>query len=685
MSAPSGATLPALFLAFGLWSLSATSAQALGVGRPQTLSALGQPLHLLFPVALSSGETLGPDCVRAEVLAGDARLPAHVVQIVLDGESEASVRALRLQSALQIDEPLVTVNLSLGCPARLMRQYTAFIDPPGANLAAAAQTAAPVATVRNYTPQMQAALSTAEARPASLLAQPPQAWRAADAASAAASRVASSHRREPEREAAREGAREQPVQAPVPPKPQRKPASKPAASALATLAGTGARGGARLQMEPAEALLGAPTASAPAAAAASQPASAASAPPDLQAERMAGLEASLKKLQDEQRATLAQMQGLRLQLERAQGERYGGPLVYVLGLLCIALGAAAFYFRRSREQERQLNESAWWSDVKHSMRESAADEVRAPAPRAVVPPPAPRISSAEEMEEHTIVLPGLSVDAGPHAMPEPETVPVAVSSAPAAHPEPDHEPVSFTLVEPAADSPAPAPAAAQPTGRINVEDLIDLEQQVEFFLVLGQDDAALELLNKRIDGDASEVPWPYLKALSLHQRAGRLAEFEALARRYAEHLGQMQPEWAQNLEGEGGLADQPEMLKQVQRRWSSSASCMALLQALLVGHAETRRPPEPLARGALDLAVLADLLTLYGVARDLSEHEVRSEDIDLFLPLDAPAHGSAAGMMATMIWQATPASAPLTAAHALEVDISLDGDEAAPTQPDTKA
>eukprot|EP01136_Pigoraptor_vietnamica_P010497 Opistho-1_new@3383 len=94
-----GAILLTTSLSLGL----TTEALGLGVGRPVTQSALGQPLNLVFPIRLNAGETLGPDCVHAEVLAGDARLPANLVQLQLEGESEASVRAVRLQSVVQID------------------------------------------------------------------------------------------------------------------------------------------------------------------------------------------------------------------------------------------------------------------------------------------------------------------------------------------------------------------------------------------------------------------------------------------------------------------------------------------------------------------------------------------------------------------------------------------------------
>ncbi|MFY8118851.1 MAG: hypothetical protein ACOVLH_13650, partial [Roseateles sp.] len=78
----------------------------------------------------------------------------------------------------------------------------------------------------------------------------------------------------------------------------------------------------------------------------------------------------------------------------------------------------------------------------------------------------------------------------------------------------------------------------------------------------------------------------------------------------------------------------------------------------------------------LDLASCRELLLLYGVARDLSEHEVRSTDIDLFLPLDSPA----SDMMATMVWQ-TGSAASNSVRAGLEVDIPLGEDEAPTVRP----
>ena len=755
------------------------AAHAVGLGRPQTLSSLGQPLHLAFPLSLGTGESLAPECVSAEVLAGDVRLPQGTVQIELEGPTQTSVRALRLRSTQQISEPIVSVNLQLGCPTRLVRQFTAFIDPPDVD-SAAATAAPPAVVVRQYTPQMQAALATADARPSQLLAPLPQAstelarvpsvepLRNAGQVLPSPAPVRSASAPETPREVgdsrqaataslpaaskpvAKRPDADKPSLAPSPaqPRAEAKPAGKPAekptdkatekraekpnekstAKAAGKPAddklqapGTPASAAApRLRLEPAE-VLNDEAALARATALADSPASAASAAasaavlPEGEAERLVRLEQGLKLLQFEQREAQGQIVSLRSQLEQARAERYLNPLVYGLGVAVLMLLGLVAFLWRSRQRERLMLESQWWREVRDEVQDAPAQDEAATAaaqPRAAAPAPAPLApapASAAELSSAQPALPTAALDGlhveyhqeAPTAVPTLElsqalsadmlapaqmpafeaTSPVPAeegtpelpelsSAAPSAPmPEPALEPISFQFIE---STPA-VPQRAVP--RINVEELIDLEQQAEFFVVLGQDEAAIELLTRRIADDARDVALPYLKLLRIYQRRDQRHEFETLGREFAERFGRPIPGWIESLDHGAGLEGQPEVLRLVQRRWGDSAATMSLLQALLVGHAEQGSGvPEVLPVGAYDLSAQADLLLLYGVARDISEQEVRGDDVDLFLPLDSTASKPATGMMATMVWQ-RPGNTPLAAPGPLEVDISLDEPE----------
>lgn len=614
---------PRVLSVFVLSAAALGPVQALGVGRPLTLSALGQSLNLVFPVRLSNGETLSLDCVRAEVLAGESRVPANLIQLQLEGEGEAAVRAVRLQSLVQIDEPLVTINLSLGCPARFTRQYTAFIDPPGA---ATTPAEAPEPVLRQYSPALSAALATAEARAGALLA-PGQAAASAAPAPAVVKPVA------------------KPV-AKAPARPRRA-APRPSPAPM-------------LQLEPAEVLAAAPAASAAAAA---------SAPDAATLARLAQLEQTLLKLQSENQTTRQELKLVSQRLVEAQSAGSQGPWVYALGLLSLMLAGSSLYLWRSRRGEHLSQESAWWDQARS---ERAADPVAAAEPgKPAVPiaPPVPASAAAPAavevmshwgsltaQDEPTLALPSLVAVAPPS--PQPPAV-AAVELTP--------ESISFQLEDATAVAPVSVAPANDVVSTVTVEELIDLEQQIDFFMVLGQDAAAIELLESRLQGSGAEVALPHLKLLEVLQRRGDEAAFAIAAQRYAAAFGISAPAWGPAIGAGAGLQAQSSTLARLQACWRDSGACMALLQRLL-----TRRPQgSGLDGGLLDLESYRELLMLYGVARDLSEHEVRGNEIDLFLPLDTP---GSSGMMATMAWQ-PPAGQRPPPSQALEVDISLDEPE----------
>lgn len=630
------------------------SAQAMGVGRPQTLSALGQPLSLLFPVQLAAGESLSPDCVRAEVVAGESRLPPNLLQVQLEGESESSVRAVRLRSTIQVDEPLVNVQLSLGCPVRLTRQYTAFIDPPGA--AQAVPQTAPVgeaAVVHNYSAALRAALGTAEAKPAELLGTrsvPEKSSQtvtepAETSARAATAAVA------PSPAASRPTAgKARPVEGGL-----KSAAAKPPSKATPAPSA-----GPKLQMEPAE-LLSALAASTPA-------------PHDEEArQRLAKLEQSLEKMQSQQRESEARIAALQAQLAQAQSSSPDRPLVLGLGLLSLALMGFAAWLWRGRARSAQADVPTWWEEARAPYEvspahiASASDLAPAAVPDSGRPsaghPSAPKSVPPDAWPAEVSAATGFSP--APAPLPASTPAPLELSSglAPAAAtaalmPPPEagaaNEPVSFELVEP--DAQGALHSALPP---LAVEGLIDLDQQVDFFQVLGQDEAAIDLLRSRLD---AATPLPHLLLLSLYRRRGDLDLLAVLEADYAQRFGAAAP---QQLGSAGaGLEAHPALLARLQACWSDHGACMALLQSLL-GAAGGQQ--------GLDLASCRELLLLYGVARDLSEHEVRSTDIDLFLPLDNPA----SDMMATMVWQ-TGSAASNSVSGGLEVDIPL-GDDEVPT------
>lgn len=553
-----GALTPALALLLGL---SPQGAAALGMGRPVVHSALGKPLDVSIPLTLAEGEQLTDACVRAEVSAGEARVPAGLLQMRVEGEP--GERRIRLQSLARIDEPALRITLALGCPLRLTREFNAFIDPP----AGAAAVPAPPPPV--YAPP------------------PPQ--------------------------TARIVAEAVPAPAPVAPRPRVR--AKPRT------------GGPRLVLERPEILVSqapqrpSPVASAPEA----------DLPPELEAQ-IAQLEETVAQLRAELEA--------RLQAEAAasapppspapepfasaptpapasaaRNSPYRDPMTWLLTLgLSLLAGAAAFYGSRWRE-ERARRERAYWRAL-HAA-EGAADPLPPPPPPGIAPPVLAPAALLPDEGQHQATRP----QPRPMAWPPTPIVPPALQATQALQ----LQPTSMQATQPLPVQPAAAPALAQ---ELSVADeLLDLQQQVDFLQLLGQHEAAADLLATRLArGNAGAMP--YLMLMEICQQRGDPEVFAELARQFEQRFRTLAPAWAQSLARGRSLDASPSVIAHLQVVWSDAAAAMQMLRELLARGAGPGAPH-------FDLPAYRDLLTLYSVSRDLFEAGLRGDEVDLMLPLDS--------------------------------------------------
>lgn len=693
-----------------LLSLGVTShAEALGVDRPLAQSGLGQPLNLLFPVRLSAGETLSSDCVLAEVFSGDSRIAPSQLRVQLEGSSEASVRGVRLRSSVAIDEPIISVNLSVGCPPRLVRQYSALIDPPNPQNQPQSNEGA-VASPRNYSPALRAALASAGAQSAALLGE------SSPAEPVAAKTKMARESKEPEQvkqvKKVKQAKQNKNADTSAAAKPvdvdgaalQPKHASdktKASATAAASRAASKPASVPRLRLDAPEDL---PVASGLAGAV-----GLGAGDPDAML-RLQKLEEGLSQLRRDKQGTEARVLALRSELASSPSASNWTALNLGLLLAAASLGAFSAYLWFSRRRERSLREEAWWqqagvdtSDAASSVPADSPLVAKAQAPAVQSPAksaPALAASVALFPDEQTMVLPhifaaedspdlapGGSLQQGDEGQNQ-DAFSLGRGLSSAAEPAEVRasgfgglEPLSIQLLDedekkdqglewpgPADSEPVPLqprPAAVSvnkpaDAAHVSVEELIDLEQQVDFFLVLGQTEAAVELLLVHIHTETASA-LPYLKLMEIYQRQGNRAGFNDVAERFARRFHGLPPAWGQDMRQGRHLEAYAEVMSLLQLGWANSHGSMAMLQSLLAKGDEQSI--------GFELPAYLDLLLLYSVARDLSEHEVRSESVDLFLPLDAPPEGEAGmDLMATMVWQA-PDQAQVQDAG---VDILLD-------------
>lgn len=170
--------------------------------------------------------------------------------------------------------------------------------------------------------------------------------------------------------------------------------------------------------------------------------------------------------------------------------------------------------------------------------------------------------------------------------------------------------------------------ASQPVRELSVEELIDLEQQADFFVVLGQDEAAIDLLMSHVRTDGSNSPLPYLKLLEIYRRRGEGEAYQRIRERFNRRFNARAPEWDADPGHGRSLADYPETVERLQGLWSAPTRTMQVLEEALFRR-DTAGP-------TYDLPAYGELLFLYAIARDLAERgdSSPSVDVDLLLPLE---------------------------------------------------
>ncbi|HSW21770.1 MAG TPA: hypothetical protein VLJ62_03300 [Burkholderiaceae bacterium] len=320
------------------------------------------------------------------------------------------------------------------------------------------------------------------------------------------------------------------------------------------------------------------------AAIAEQAASAALANAAAAAQRMQALEQGLEKLRADAERDREQTAALRLKL--AQAENTGKLTPWLVAAMALLAALAIWLWTRMRQLQRE-RQAAWW----------AATKGAAVAGRAPLNPPT----------LHPMTLPP---QVAPPPLVKPEaTVTVRPTAAPA---KPAFRDSLFTSHHEPRD--------------VSIEELIDLEQQAEFFVVLGQDDAAIDLLMGHIRSSGGTSPLPYLKLLEIYRRQGDRESYERTRERFNHRFNAYAPDWDSDLQHGRSLDEYPGVMQRLRASWSNPLDTMAELEALMF-----RRDGGEL----FELPAYREVLFLYSMARDLLDHQGGPPTvIDVLLPLD---------------------------------------------------
>ena len=597
---------------------SSGGAHALGLGEAPGGVVLGEPLDFVVPLLLDAADGPPPDCASAKVRVAEQPLGPGDARARVERVGDAA--RVRVATSSRIGEPVVTVELELGCPPRLARRYVLFADPPSL----APPRATPPPAVVGVAPARQEARSPAPPRPAA---------RTSDRMARPAGRDAQADRADAR--AAR-------------------PAASPAPAARR----------ARLQLEP-------PAAVAAPAFAASDPVDealaavaqatttvrAAAAAASAAEQRVAALEADVAGLRAEaqrQRAAAAELHSRLAAAERAgRAERAERAPMLLASASLVLLVLAGWLARRVRALERERRDA--WRQAAAQADPGARTTVQIPVVTSELPGGAAPRAAASRFVPFTPLAPPPQPAPPPPGRPDRASAPVPQAAAPAAGAastaqrakvpaEPVQAPVQAPMQAPVqapeparADDPPAAPTPVErtqvlpaqsltaPARDVSIEELIDLEQQAEFFVVLGQDDAAIDLLMDHLRGTGGGSPLPYLKLLEIYRRRGDRPAYERIRERFHNRFNGYAPAWDSELNLGRALEDYPGVLARLEQVWPRPLDAMAELEALLF-----RR-----SRGELfDLPAYREVLFLYSLARDLLDREATAPgSVDVLLPL----------------------------------------------------
>jgi hypothetical protein len=666
--------------------LAGPGAMALGLGRVSTLSSLGAPLEFSIAVSSTPADALAADCIQAQVYAGDTRVPPAMVRLLVNRGPDGAASSVRISTGVPVDEPVASVELVLNCGTRITRKYVVFIDPPQMTLAEsspASDTAQALAPVPRERASREARGGSAARRARS---ESPRRYEGL--APGGTGSVASARRQERQRQRADAAKAAKVAAATVERGSRLKLESAPAVSTAAPVTERSAAAGAGTAASAAASSAGLPRAAASAvavAAAASAASSAASAASGaggllgelaaradadaiaLNAERLRALEERVNRMRTDNQSLQKSLAELQARLSEAESRRYANPLVYglVAALVLLLLAVIALLWRQSNLRR----ESDW---LKAATAEGG-DGGPPPAPREPVRPsnPSPVVrttSAAAGGLTGTETAPALGPRLGAASL----AADAAADDAPAA--------IVSDPPPPVAASPAVAHDATSvhaPGREVTVEELIDLEQQADFFVVLGQDDAAIDLLMGHVQGTGGASPLPYLKLLEIHRRRDEREAYDRVRERFNRRFGAFAPEWDAHTGHDRALEDYPAVVERLQGLWPRPTEAMEALAGLLF----QRDPNSP----TFDLPAYGELLFLYSLARERAESEPPPEGVDLLLPLDdgpspAPAPVGKAGLGLAAAGAGALGAAAL-AAGSLD-DLSLEPRDGASAVPD---
>lgn len=543
---------------------------AVSLGEPRGAVLLGRPLAVTIPAALDGADADGA-CASAELFDGETRVATPPSVRWAPGPNGRE-GVLRIASAERVSEPVLTLNLRVGCGASVAtRRYQLLSEPPSPS-----EPSAPL--VARQPPE---AARPAARAPVAAAAQP-----SARPSATAAAQSAPSASQRPERGNSRRQARSS------------VPATAPAAAAPRSPVVE-----SRLRLTPLDigpehdpvlhfarelTLPGSDGAQARAAAAALWQATRRT-PEEMMEDglKLQALSRDIASLREQTQQNAAAVNAMRGQVQKARIERNQVSML-ALVLAALLLAAAGWLLWRWRQAQRLAGVSRWFE-----------------ANRSDTVPAGPGAGTAFGADTAPDTDP-----TGGHPAPAPSPAPV--------HPHLRTAPLDVAATRAAIASWRPADAGGefQPSlggalRMVGVRELLDVHDKAHFFLSIGQPEQAAAVLESHIHDQVETSALAWLDLLQLYHTMGRRADFERLRSDFRQRFTAQVPDFERFGEPTGSLENYSRALSRIVALWPSRRVLEVIEETIF------RKPGLPGAE-VFSLEAYRELVLLYHIALEVA-------------------------------------------------------------------
>lgn len=632
---------------------AATTSSALTLGRVRGAVLLGQPLSLTVAIQAEADEAAADLCFDADVYYGDLRQEASRISVVPLRQEGGVPNAVKVSVAAPVDEPVVTVYLRSSCGPKTSRKYVLLSD-----LASELTPSLPGEVSARSARPMPQAVPGEPTVPALVTANPVvKQVSVKSAAQPQKPRIAL----QPEVDTAR-------ANASLKPSGGTKARLKLSILDLVDIKDPSLKLSNELSNPPSE-----DPQKREAAAALWR--SLNTSPQDLidESARQKALADDLKSLRDLSGKNQRDLQDLSGRLLKAESERYFNPLIYALaGLLLIvggALGALLLKLRRGGRED-----TPWWrsdSEQYHEVLDTAQASQQDPAIANLSSQPNPGVSSVPPHPSQPAAIGPDFSNSGLDIELDLDTSEPAAPVLEVPHPVQRKE-----LAAAVGNKGAVVPGAHRDLSHsmhaslhaINTQEMLDVRQQADFFMTLGQHEEAIGLLEGSIQESEASNPLVYLDLLKVLHTLSRKPAFDHYRAEFNSIFTGRVPAYATFGQPGNSLDAYPQICAEISDLWNTD-SAVEFLEQCMVRRAEDA--PELY----FDLDAFRDLLLLHAVASRFRLNSISDSGLMPFSAAKmATADEHSAGVLAVMPEGLSEMTMPVVPVEPVGSELSVDLD-----------